>query len=295
MKYRRTITILVVFIALAAGIAAGVGVFSSGGPGRFDYESLRGRTVPIYGEGVYRHMSADVAVQGIGQDVVTLFIGIPALIVALVLARRGGLRARLLLGGVLGYFFVQYLFYLVMGMFNPLFLVYTALAGTGFFALALVLLGVDLARLHTALAERAPVRFAGGFLVVNAVAIGLMWLQVVVPPLLEGSVYPEQLQHYTTLIVQGLDLGLLLPLSAVTGVLLMRRTTMGVLLGPVYLVFLSFQMTALVGKLVAMGLTGVSIVPAIFIIPVIGLVSIGSAVGVFRRIDDPGAGGEGAG
>lgn len=295
MKHRRTITILVVFIALAAGIAAGVGVFSSGGSGQFDYESIRGRTVPIYGEGVYRHMSADVAVQGIGQDVVTLFIGIPVLIVALVLARRGRLRARLFLGGVLGYFFVQYLFYLVMGMYNPLFLVYTALAGTGFFALGLVLLDVDLAALQVTLAERAPVRFAGGFLVVNAVAIGLMWLQVVVPPLLDGSVYPDQLQHYTTLIVQGLDLGLLLPLSAVSGVLLMRRTPMGVLLGPVYLVFLSFQMTALVGKLVAMGLTGVSIVPAIFIIPVIGLVAIGSAVAVYRRIDAGSAGGESAG
>lgn len=84
-------------------------------------------------------------------------------------------------------------------------------------------------------------RFAEGFLVFNAVAIGLMWLQVVVPPLLDGSIYPAQLQHYTTLIVQGLDLGLLLPLSAVSGVLLMRRTPMGCLLGPVYLVFLSFQ------------------------------------------------------
>ena len=30
------------------------------------------------------------------------------------------------------------------------------------------------------------------------------------PPLLEGSVYPVEVQHYTTLIVQGLDLGLLL-------------------------------------------------------------------------------------
>ncbi len=284
MKHGQVITILVIFIAMAAGAAAGVGVFSSGGPGPSDYQSIRGQTVPIYGDGVYRHMSADVAVQGIGQDVVTLAIGIPALIVALILARSGGLRARLFLSGVLAYFFVQYLFYLVMGMYNPLFLLYVALAGTSFFTLALVLLGVDLKSLQTALTGRVPVRFAGGFLVFNAVAIGLMWLQVVVPPLLDRSIYPAQLQHYTTLIVQGLDLGLLLPLSAVSGVLLMRRTPMGCLLGPIYLVFLSFQMTALVGKLVAMGLTGVSIVPAIFIIPVIGAVAIGSTVGVYRRI-----------
>ncbi|MFP4212077.1 MAG: hypothetical protein ACLFR8_12605 [Alkalispirochaeta sp.] len=284
MIHRGTITVLVIAIAIASGLAAGVGIFSTGGPGPFEYESIRGETIPIYGEGVYRHMSADVAVQGIGQDVVTLFLVIPVLIVALLLARRGGLRARLFLGGVLTYLFVQYLFYLVMGMYNPLFLVYTALAGGSFFALALVLLGVDLRALPGAITDDGVVRFAGGFLVFNAAAIGLMWLQVVVPPFIDGSIYPVELEHYTTLIVQGLDLGLLLPLSALIGVLLIHHTPMGSLLGPVYLVFLSFQMVALLGKLVAMGLSGVPVVPAIFIIPVIGVVAIGSTIGLFRRI-----------
>jgi hypothetical protein len=284
MIHGRKITWLVIAIAIASGVAAGVGVFSTGGPGPFQYESIRGQSVTIHGEGVYRHMSADVAVQGIGQDVVTLFLVIPLLIGTLLLARRGGVRARLFLGGVLAYLFVQYLFYLVMGMYNPLFLVYTALAGLSFFALALVLLGVNLPSLQSTVADHGMVRFAGGFLVFNAVAISLMWLEIVFPPLLDGSLYPVALQHYTTMIVQGLDLGLLLPLSAVIGVLLMRRSPMGCLLGPVYLVFLSLQMAALLGKLVAMGLTGVSVVPAIFIIPVIAVVAIGSTFGVYRRI-----------
>lgn len=36
--------------------------------------------------------------------------------------------------------------------------------------------------------------------------IGSLWLGVVVPPLVDGSIYPKELQHYTTLVVQGFDL-----------------------------------------------------------------------------------------
>ena len=284
MKHRTTIATLVVFAAVAAGIASAIGAFSTGGPGPFTYQSIHGHTVPIYGRGLYQHMSADVAVQGIGQDVVTLFGGVPALLLVLWLARNGGLRARLFLAGTLGYLFVQYLFYLVMGAYNPLFLLYAAIAGTSFFALALVLLEIGPEGAARAIGPRAPLQFTGGFLVFNALAIAMMWLGVVLPPLLDGTIYPTQLQHYTTLIVQGLDLGLLLPLSAVSGILMMRRTPMGCLIGPVYLVFLSFQMIALVGKLVAMGLTGVSIMPAIIIIPLIGAVAVGSTIAVLRWV-----------
>src|SRR5690606_12235855 len=88
---------------------------------------------------VYRHMSAEVAPQGIAQDYVTLFAGVPLLIIALFYARRGLIRGRLFLAGVLGYFLVTYLFYLVMGMYNYLFLVYTALLGLSFFAFLLTM------------------------------------------------------------------------------------------------------------------------------------------------------------
>ncbi len=284
MEHQRAISILVLLIAVASGIAAAAGIFSGGGPGPFELETVRGTTVTIHGQGLYRHMSWDVAVQGIGQDVVTLFIAVPALLAALVFARRGSVRARLLLAGVLGYFHVTYLFYLVMGAYNPLFLVYAALAGMSFFGLALSLLGFDLVRLPKAYQPTAPTRLAGGFLIFNTVAIALMWLGVVVPPLLDGSIYPAEVQHYTTLIVQGLDLGLLLPLCMVTAILLLRGRPMGYLLAPVYLVFLSFLMTALVAKIIGMGLVGAEIVPAVFVIPTILIVTIGTTVALFRKI-----------
>jgi predicted signal transduction protein with EAL and GGDEF domain len=48
--------------------------------------------------------------------------------------------------------------------------------------------------------------------------------------------------------------------------------------------FLSFLMTALVAKIVAMGLTGVNIMPAVIIIPATALITITCTVLMFRSI-----------
>ena len=96
--------------------------------------------------------------------------------------------------------------------------------------------------------------------------------------MLDNSLYPEAVGHHTTLtvqlIVQGIDLSLLLPLSFVLGYLLLRKRFLGYLFAPGYLVFLSLLMMALVGKIVYVGILGYNIIPVIFIIPVIEIISI---------------------
>lgn len=260
-------------VTVFAAAAAGLGIFYRAGPGPYEHESIRGLTVTIHGRGLYRHMSAEVAPQGIAQDVVTLFVGIPLLLLALRRADEGSIRSRFLLAGVLGYFFVTYLFYLVMGMYNALFLAYVILTSASFFALALVLLGFRIPGLPQVFTRRTPVRAAGVFLIVNASVIALLWLSVVVPPLLTGTVIPVQTEHYTTLVVQGLDLSLLLPLSVLSGWLLLAGKPLGYLLAPTYMVFLALLMTALTAKVVAMGMLGYSIIPAIVVIPTLNVIS----------------------
>ena len=229
-------------------------------------------------------MSADVAVQGIAQDYITLFAGIPLLIIGLIGTLKGSLRWRLVLSGTLGYFFVTYLFYLVMAMYNYLFLAYAALLSLSFFALATTLLSFDVEKLKSSYSTEKPLRFSVGFLIFNVVMIALLWLSVILPPLLDGSLYPEGLNHYTTLIVQGMDLGLLLPICLVSAILLRKKKALGYLLVPVYTVFLSLMMTALTAKLIAMGLQGQNIIPPIFIIPAFALLAIVSSVVSIRKI-----------
>lgn len=286
MSNKKSISLLSIAIMILAMVAASTGIFSSDGPGPYSIETVRGETVTVYGTGLYKHMSQDVAPQGIAQDYVTLFVGIPLLLLSLLWARKGSLKGRYLLAGTLGYFLVTYLFYLVMGMYNLMFLAYAALLGTSFFALAQTLFTFDVDDLASGFRESTPVKWTGGFLIFQTVAIGIMWLGIVVPPLLDGSVIPKQVEHYTTLIVQGLDLGLLLPLAFVSGWLFWKQRPFGYLLAPVYLVFLSILMTALTAKVIAMGMLGQQVMPAIIIIPFFGLISIGCVIAIFRNIKE---------
>ena len=286
MKHKFSVTQLSILIAVLAALAAYTGIYSSGGPGPHRIESVRGEPVTIYGEGLYRDMSMEVAPQGIAQDYVTLFIAIPLLLAALAWARIGSLKGRFLLTGTLGYFLVTYLFYLVMGMYNALFLIYAALLSTSFFAFVLMMLSFEPGSLPERFHEDTPVITTGGFLIFQCVAITFMWLGIVIPPLISGEIIPKQVEHYTTLIVQGLDLALLLPIGIVSGILFIRKRPFGYLVTPVYFVFLSLLMLALTAKVVAMRSLGQNVMPAIIIIPLFGIIAIICTLFIFNNIKD---------
>lgn len=284
MRHGKILSVMIFLICALASAAAYTGIFSGGGPGEYNFTSIHGLNVKIYGRGLYQHMSSDVAIQGIAQDYVTLFAGVPILIASFLLSLKGSLRSKFLFTGILGYFLVTYLFYMCMGAYNYLFLVYASLASLSFYSFIVSLLSFDLNAVETFFTENMPRRFTGGFLIFTSIAIAFLWLGIVVPPLIDGSVYPAGLQHYTTLIVQGMDLSILLPASFLCGLLLIRKHKYGYLLAPVYIVFLSLLMTALTAKIIGMSLTGVNPGPAIIIIPVFNIVSAASALMTLKSI-----------
>ncbi len=279
----RALNVTVILIAIIAAVAAAMGIFYQAGEGPFTFMSIHGQEVRISGEGLYRFMSSDVAIQGKAQDFITLFVAVPLLLVFLFLSGKGSLRYRLILAGTVAYFLVTYTFYLSMGAYNEMFLAYAALSGLSFIAFYLSIKVINKPLLYKQLRSDRPA-FPGWVLMVNALLIALLWLNIVVPPLIDGTLYPAALEHYTTLIVQGYDLGIGLPLSFIAGLLFLKRIDEGLLLAPVYLVFLSFLMLALIAKIVGMGLTGVPVGPPIVIIPVIWVVTVASAGMVLKRV-----------
>lgn len=276
MSRENIISILVIMIVILSLGATLTGIITCIGSDaeEYEYESIRGENVTIYGKGLYKHMSADVAIQGVAQDFVTLLLGIPILLISLILFRKGSFMGKVLLAGTLGYFMVTYIFYLTMAMYNEMYLVWALLASTSFFGFLMTMLTFDLKGVTERYRTNMPRTTLGVFLIINSILIGLLWLSVVVPPILDGSIYPEGVEHYTTLIVQGFDLSILLPASFLAGFLILKRSSYGHLLAPPYMVFLSILMTALVAKIIGMTITGVNPGPAIVIIPLINLISI---------------------
>ncbi|MBP2027158.1 hypothetical protein J2Z35_000952 [Acetoanaerobium pronyense] len=284
MNKKNTVTLLTLGIIALSFIAAITGILSSQGSGPYSYETIRGDIIEIYGRGLYRHMKSDIAIQGIAHDYVTLFIGIPLLILGLRGYRKDSLKGSFILTGTLGFFLLTYLFYLMMAMYNELFLIYVALLGFSFFSFVLMLGSFDKDSIKEKFSENTKVKVPGIFLVINGINVGILWLTMVITPLLDGSIYPVDIGHSTTLVVQGLDLALMLPFSIITGILLIKRNPLGYIFAPSYLIFLSILMAALTAKLIAMGMAGVSIIPAIIIMPATMLISIGCVVSLMKNI-----------
>lgn len=267
---------LYILIAVLSSVAAAIGIFSNADRGPRSVVFVRGAEVQLYGKGIYHHMSAEVAPQGIAQDYVTLFVGVPALLLSLIGFAKGNLRATLVLAGITGYFLVTYGFYTLMAMYNDVFLLWVVLLSLSFYTFVLIFRQIEEAQLIQKITSAFPVKFASLFLMVNAVAIFLLWLSIVVPPALTRTI-PAQAEHYTTLVVQALDLAILLPASFIAGFLLWKRQSYGYKLAIVYLIFLSLQMAALTAKVIGMGILGYNIIPVVFIIPSFFIISVYAA------------------
>jgi len=115
--------------------------------------------------------------------------------------------------------------------------------------------------------------------------IALLWLSIIVPPLIDGSIIPKSVEHYTTLTVQGFDLSIFHPIAFISGLLLLKKRPFGYFMSSVTIVFLSLLMTALLAKIIAMAIVGVNVVPAVFIIPCFFIFSLLSAIILYKHIN----------
>ncbi|MFP4403870.1 MAG: hypothetical protein ACLFPJ_05960 [Candidatus Woesearchaeota archaeon] len=284
-KQKKSILIMILIISLLSGISSFIGIFSGDGTGEFEYTSIRGDDVKIYGTGIYKHMSSDVAIQGIAHDYVTLFIAIPLLLVALFFFIKNNLKGHIALLGILFYFFVTYLFYIVMAMYNELFLVYVVILCLVFFSFIIILFNKPINKLIHNFKHKKLIRIGGYFLIINSIMVAFLWLSIIIPPLISGLIYPKELQHYTTLIVQGLDLALLLPIGIVSGFLAIKKDKYGYLFTSIYLIFLSILMAALSSKIIFMAKEGINVIPVIFIMPTICLISLFFSIAIIKNIN----------
>jgi hypothetical protein len=235
MKNQKSIRILVFFITILSIVATSYAIVSNQGPGAYEYQSIFGETIFIYGKGIYKHDSVSMATQAIAQDYVTLFLGVPLLILSLYLSKKGLLKGHLLLTGTLGYFLYTYASYSFLSMYNSLFLLYVFLMSASFFAFTLAIMSFDVVKLPQSFNEKLPVNLIGGFLLFASFVFGLMWLGKIVQPLINHTPVIG-IDHYTTLVIQAMDLGFVVPAGIVSGVLLIKRKPFGYLLGSVIII-----------------------------------------------------------
>ncbi len=231
MKTPKSVLILCGLIFALALFAACAGIFWPAAGQSYPFTSVRGEQVQISGRGLYQADSFSGAVQQMGQDYVTLFLTLPILAAAMFFAARGSLRGKLLLTGTIGYFLYTYMMMAFNTAYNPLFLVYVALFSLSLFAFVISMMSYDLKALPGCFSSRLPRKAIAGVLIGVGSLLFIAWLGRIVPPLVAGTL-PE-LQNYTTLGIQAMDLGIIVPTALLAGILLLRKSAWGYLLGSV--------------------------------------------------------------
>ncbi|MBN9388264.1 MAG: hypothetical protein J0I20_09455 [Chloroflexi bacterium] len=273
-KYSKILAWIVSIIALLAIIAAGLGVFWQGSDPHTIFVTQRGQTVDIQGSGLYKYDSVSLASQGIAQDVVTLFMGVPLLLISLWLYQKSLLRGKLMLAGTLAYFLYTYILYAFNTAFNVLFLDYVALSSLSLFAFILTLMSVDVAGLPEHFTGKLPRKSIITFLFISASFLLVAWLGRIVPAYFDNKP-PVGLENATTLGIQVMDLGLIVPVGYLGGYLLLKRSAWGYLISAIMLFKVFTLGTALCAMIIGQFIAGVEMaLVEVIIFPLLALAGI---------------------
>ncbi|MGB3632522.1 MAG: hypothetical protein WA982_00625 [Rubrobacteraceae bacterium] len=210
----------------------------------------------LFVEGLYRDAPYFVA-QAVGQDLITLVVALPVLVISAILTARGSHRANLVWLGILVYLVYSYVIYALAVQFNPLFLVYVALLGFSLYALIGGLATTDFAGIKARFSRETPAKAASIFLVVLAALFYFMWLSETIPALLAGEVPQSVTDNGTpTNAVHVLDMAWILPAMLLSSFWLWKRRALGYTLAGVMLTFGTMIVLAVMAMVVSMSLLG---------------------------------------
>lgn len=290
VKVSRPVLILGVVIVVFSALAAGVGLFSRAGQGAFVFETLHGESIEMYGRGLYANESAFKAPILRGADAVILFIGIPSLIVALLLYRKGSLRGGILLSGVFSCFLYNYASLAFGAAYNPMFLVYLVTFSASLFGFVLAFSSIDVRVLAGAISSRFPHKGLATFVFIAGLS-PVVWLIDIVAGLLSGHV-PANVSAYTTDVTAVIDCGVIIPAALLGSILLRRRKPMGYLLSSTVLILLVLIGLIVAGQSVMQILDGIVLTAgevAAFVAPFVtlSLIAIWLTLVFMRHVEEP--------
>jgi len=217
--------------------------------------SICGAFLPV----TYEREVPSLATQGIGQDLVNLFIVVPLLVILLVFLRKQNRAAMFLLSGTLFYILYSFIIYSLGIHFNYLFLLYCTILGLSTYLFIIMiheLMGMDVGSWFE---EHTPARLTGIYLIIVAILFYLLWLKEIVPAVIHNRI-PESVSDNNLLVnpVHVMDLAIALPGLILAAVLLMKKRALGFILSLTGLVFIIILAIALAAMMIMLKVKGVS-------------------------------------
>ena len=282
MKYTNVLKWLIPIIFCLALFAALAGVWpAEGAP--YSLTTFRGETVEINARGLYYWDTVSSASQMQANDLVTLVLGLPLLALSFWLTLRGSLRGRILLAGTLGFILYTYITMAFGAHYNALFLVYVALLSLSLFSFVLVMMSFDIESLPLHFSDQLPRGWIAGLLFFAAAFLSLAWLGRIAATFAPDAI--PSLENTTSMFIQVMDLGIIVPVCLLSGILLLRRHPWGYLLSSVGLMKFLTMGTAVSLMAVNMMRVGVPVsMVEVVIFPAIALANLVIVVILLKNI-----------
>lgn len=288
MKDRRTtlsiLSALAMILLLAASLTA---ILWDDGGDPYPFTTPRGEQVEIYGgAGPYRFDNTYKAIAFRSFDWANLVVVLPLFVAGLWLYRRGKFRGQLLLAALFTYLAYIYLIGVMGNAFNALFLVWTALFSIGGIGLCLTLTQIDFAAVPAKLTGSFPRKSVAVYVLGVGLILLAQYMAEVIAAYTTGAP-PASLDHYTTLELASLELGLMIPLHIIGGLALWKGKTWGYLTATLlafasFMVFVALSVSLLLfyvsfgrGDVLDMAVTAV-----------ITVVATGFSFAIFKRVRD---------
>ena len=287
MNIKPALKWLIPIIFILTLVAALAGIWPAEGQ-PYTLTNFRGEQVTINARGLYYWDTLSSAAQLQANDLVTLLLGLPLLAISFWLTWRGSLRGRLLLTGTLGFILYTYTTMCFGAAYNPLFLVYVALFSLSLYAFILSMMSFDLKALPERFSTKLPRVWIAGLLFFAAAFLAFAWLGRIAATFSPGAV--PALENATSMFIQAMDLGLIVPLCVLAGILLLRRNPWGYLLASVGMLKFLTMGTAVSVMGLNMARVGVPINMAEMVIfPTITLINVVMVVILMKNIDETGS------
>jgi len=237
----------------------------------------------IFIESTYARENRLYAAQGIGQDIVNLFIVVPILLIAAVFAWRKSKLGFLIWSGAIFYLAYSYTIYSFGLHFNNLFIAYCLILGLSFYSLIYFVIISLNENVSEWFAKEVSTKSTGLFLIVIAVLFYFIWLSEIIPAILKNAT-PKSIIESGLLInpVHVLDIAICLPALIISGIALIKMKSIGFLLAPTMMIFCIFMSIAIAAMVFVMKMKELEANLSLAI--VFGLITLISSIFLFQYL-----------
>lgn len=233
MKSRILTFTLSIIGILGLTVVSLISIIKDDGGQSYSFTTVRGDVVNIYGgSGIYCYDNVYKAVAFRGFDWANLLIVVPLFGIGLFLFSRGKYKGGLIISAMFTYMAYIYGIGVMGNAYNFMFLPWTAIFSLGLFGLPVILKDLNISSHTNNFFDKFPRKSLSIYLIVLAAILTIQYLHQILQGYI-GDVSPSALDHYTTIELAVFELGIMIPLHIITGVMLWQRKTLGYILGVV--------------------------------------------------------------